>query len=84
MDACDATAPGRLTHLVDSLDCLTEEDFRLLANVTPLTMEAWRKRGEGPDYIRAGTRVLYPRTAVAAWLQTRVRSRKAVESKGLL
>ena len=74
----------RLTELVDRLDCFTEEDLILLANITPVTAEAWRKRGEGPAYARAGKRFLYPRTAVAVWLADRVRERKPFEVRGLL
>jgi hypothetical protein len=76
--------PARLTVLADRLDCLTEEDLLLLADVTPTTADAWRKRGEGPAYIRAGKRFLYPRAAVAEWLEGRVRERRVLPAKGLL
>lgn len=70
----------RLQALADKLDCLTEADFTLLANASHSTVEAWRKRGTGPAYILLGNRYLYPRKAVAEYLQgiTRERSRKAV------
>ena len=58
----------RLRNLADSLDCLTEQDFMLLTKPTEGTVEAWRKRGKGPDYILAGNRFLYPRQAVASFL----------------
>lgn len=70
----------RLQALADKLDCLTEADFTLLANASQSTVEAWRKRGTGPAYILLGNRYLYPRKAVAEYLQgiTRERSRKAM------
>ena len=69
---------SRLRCLVDRLDCFTEEDFLLLTDASPSTLEQWRKRGEGPAYIRAANRILYPRQAVVDWLQTRLRERPSV------
>lgn len=68
----------RLRALAEKLDCLTESDFMLLANATPKTVEAWRKRGQGPSYILLGKRYLYPRKAVSEHLEsiTRERSRR--------
>ena len=66
----------RIRQMADGLDCLLEEDFRLLAGATRLTVEAWRKRGQGPAYIRLGNRVLYPREAVSAYLRSITRERK--------
>ncbi len=68
----------RLQALAEKLDCLTESDFMLLANATPKTVEAWRKRGQGPSYILLGKRYLYPRKAVSEHLEniTRERSRR--------
>ena len=62
------SAGSRLRALADSLDCLTEQDFMLLTDTTEGTVEAWRKRGKGPDYILAGNRYLYSRQAVTAFL----------------
>lgn len=76
------TSP-RLHKLIDSLDCLTEDDLLLIAEVTPLTIETWRKRGEGPGYVRLGKRVLYPRAGVVDWIAARVRDRKHL-GQGLL
>lgn len=82
----DATSPeelARLRDLADRLDCLIEEDFRLLADVTPGTAEAWRKRRQGPEFIRLGRRYLYPRKAVAKHLESLTRERPAL-GKALL
>lgn len=65
----------RLRRMAEALDCLLEEDFRLLAGATQGTIEAWRKRGQGPSYIRLGNRVLYPREAVAEHLKSLARER---------
>ena len=74
----------RLATLVQSLDCMTESDLLLLADINISTAEQWRKRGDGPAYIRAGNRYIYPRSAVAEWIAGRVRERKSVEPKGVL
>jgi len=66
---------SRLQELAESLDCMTQQDFQLLAEITPSTEEAWRKRRTGPDYIRIGNRVLYPRKAVAKYMETLTRER---------
>lgn len=83
MTARDST-DDRLRQLADSVDCLTEDDLLLLAGITRGTAEAWRKRGSGPAYLVVGNRVLYPRTAVAEFLQSLVRERRRVEPRGLL
>ena len=74
---------SRVQELAESLDCMTEQDFQLLAEITPGTAEAWRKRRKGPDYIRIGNRVLYPRKAVAKHLDSLTRERPAL-GKALL
>ena len=75
---------SRLRTLVDSLDCLTEHDLALLTDATESTVEAWRKRGKGPDYILVGNRFLYPRPAVAAYLSANIRQRNSSLGKDLL
>lgn len=77
-------APNRAQALAQSLDCLTEQDLCALYGITPATAEAWRKRRKGPSYILAGNNYLYPRSSVAADLQTRVRERAEAPGKALL
>mgnify|MGYP000871517977 CR=1 FL=1 len=74
---------ARARALADRLDCLIEEDFWLLARCTPGTAEAWRKRHQGPEHIRIGNRVLYPRKAVAKHLESLTRERPSL-GKALL
>ena len=77
-------AEFRLRALADRLDCLTEQDFMLLTDTTEGTVESWRKRGRGPDYILAGNRYLYPRQAVATFLAASTRQRNSTLGKELL
>jgi hypothetical protein len=78
MEAVNGQEIERVRHMAEHLDCLIEEDFQLLAGATPNTVEAWRKRGQGPAYIRLGTRYLYPRKAVAKHLESITRERVAL------
>ena len=78
-----SAAPTRLQALADSLGCLTEEDFTLLADITQSTAEAWRKRHKGPAFIRLGNQVLYPLKNVADHLATLTRP-VYTTAKGLL
>ncbi|GAA4854538.1 hypothetical protein GCM10023332_02520 [Luteimonas vadosa] len=73
----------RIRRIADYLECFLEEDFRLLAGATQSTIEAWRKRGKGPAYIRLGNRILYPRDAVADHLKSLSRER-APRFEGIL
>lgn len=82
--AIDTPPEQRLGELAARVDCFTESDLCLLTDASPTTVKAWRKRGNGPAYFMAGNRTLYPRTAVADWLQTRLRERRAPQAKGLL
>ncbi len=74
----------RVRHMAERLDCFVEEDFQLLAKATEKTVEAWRKRGQGPAYILLGNRYLYPRKAVAKYLDSITRERTSVAAKEAL
>lgn len=76
--------PDRLHELLCALDCFSEDDVVLLTSTAATTVEAWRKRGTGPAYILAGNRYLYPRKAVADWLQTKLRERGNAGGASLL
>ena len=74
----------RLRNIADKLDCLTETDNMLLGKLSQSTVEAWRKRGQGPAYILLGNRYLYPRKAVAKYLDSITRERTSVSAKEAL
>lgn len=83
MEAVKNLEIDRVRGMAESLDCFIEEDFQQLAGATANTVEAWRKRGTGPAYIRLGTRYLYPRKAVAKHLESITRERVSL-GKALL
>ena len=78
------TDTDRVRQMAERLDCFIEEDFQALAGATAGTVEAWRKRGTGPSYILLGTRYLYPRKAVAKYLEQITRERNHVPGKAVL
>jgi hypothetical protein len=61
--------------LAARLDCILDEELQELAQVKSSTLEAWRKRGTGPPYVRLGNAFLYPRAATAAFLASRLNER---------
>ena len=76
---------AKVAELARQVDCFTEDEYATLAGVKLSTVHAWRKRGQGPDYILLGCNYLYPRTAVSAHMQTLVRERsRVIGAKGML
>ena len=87
MDTMQTTEARSIEHvrqMAERLDCFLEEDFQTLANATEGTVEAWRKRGQGPAYILLGNRYLYPRKAVAKYLESITRESNHAPGKSLL
>ena len=84
MDPLPPDEKQRLRALADSLDCVTEDDLRLLTKTSPNTTESWRKRDQGPEYALIGNAYLYPRSSVAAWVKSKVRVRSAADRKDAL
>ncbi len=83
-DSPGSTQEERVRALAQSLDCFAEPDLCLLAKITPATAESWRKRHRGPAYVLLGNRVLYPRQAVAKFIEANMRERRASPSAELL
>lgn len=74
----------RLRQMAEKLECFIEEDFLQLADVTPGTGEAWRKRGQGPASIRLGKTYLYPIKELKEFLSNRTKTRSHLPVKGAL
>ncbi|MCD1608598.1 helix-turn-helix transcriptional regulator [Stutzerimonas kunmingensis] len=54
--------------LAKEMGFLTEEQVALLAKVKVETLDEWRRRGKGPDYVRFGTAVFYDISDIKAHL----------------
>jgi len=46
-------------------------------NLSPRTLQAWRRRGDGPRYLKLGAAVRYDRADLDAWLSERLRANTA-------
>lgn len=81
----DTKAPvDRACAIAAEFDCITEDDFCLLALIEPNTAASWRKRGKGPAYILFGNRYLYPRTAISEYFLEKVHKRRGDIGKGAI
>lgn len=59
---------------------LTTEELAARYRMHPTSVANWRVSGQGPKYIKAGKRVLYPLNEVEAWEAERVHRSTADES----
>ena len=50
-----------------------DDAAKLLGDLSPSTLAAWRVNGGGPAFIRLGARVFYPLDELQAWLASRPR-----------
>ncbi len=73
-----------IAHLAQLVDCLDEDAFAKLAGVKKSTLEAWRKRGQGPEYALLGCNYLYPIAAVRNHVAGLVKPRSTIDSKKVL
>lgn len=76
--------PLNVAQLAHMVNCLSEDDLATLAGVQRSTLAAWRKRGQGPEYILLGCNYLYPIPSIQSHLKTLVRSRTIIDAKTIL
>ena len=50
---------------------LTENDAAILLAVSKRTLQAWRIKGGGPIFVRAGRAIRYRRRDLLAWMDAR-------------
>jgi hypothetical protein len=50
---------------------LTESELSREIKISPITLQQWRHRGEGPPFFKLGRAVRYRRADVTAWLASR-------------
>jgi len=73
--------PPAVSDLARLVNCLDEDGFATLAGVTLTTLSAWRKRGQGPEYVLLGRNYLYPIPAVQTYIASRVKTRSRVDPR---
>ena len=73
-----------IADLARMVNCFDEASFAFLAGVKLATVEAWRKRGKGPEYILCGCNYLYPIPAIERYLASLLRPRTSIDPKSIL
>lgn len=73
-----------VAHLAQLVDCLDEDAFAKLAGVKKSTLEAWHRRGQGPEYALLGCNYLYPIAAVRNYVAGLVKPRSNIDPKKVL
>ena len=58
-------------------DLITQAELAAELQIAEKTVENWRWLGQGPRYVKVGSRVRYRRRDVDRWLDKRVRGRAA-------
>ena len=53
---------------------LTEDEAARLIRLRISTLQNWRHRGVGPEFCKVGSRVVYSREKLLAWMKSRART----------
>jgi len=61
---------GKRQEIARSLGFLTASELAILGGVKVTTLEAWRKRRQGPKYVQFGNEPLYPISGVKEFLES--------------
>jgi hypothetical protein len=59
--------------MTESRRLLPPSDIAGSLGVEINTLAKWRCRGEGPAYLKIGSRIMYEQSALDAWLESRRR-----------
>lgn len=84
MQGNTSTQTPSVADLARLVDCFDEDGFAKLAGVKVSTLEAWRKRGKGPEYVLLGCNYLYPIAAVRGHVASLAKARTPVRPKDVL
>ena len=73
------------TLTLDKNDYYTVEQFAEFTGVAPATLTKWRLKRQGPEFLKMGREIWYPKCDVLKWLETRKRNvnREEVRQVGL-
>ena len=66
---------AQITISIDALKneiMLRPEELADLLRMKPDSLTLWRHRNRGPNFVKLGSRVLYPESAVNDWLAANV------------
>lgn len=68
-------------EIARSLGFLTATELAILGGVKVTTIEAWRKRRQGPKYVQFGNEPLYPISGVKEFLDEMYSANKNVKER---
>jgi len=80
----NSTLNPSVADLARAVNCFDEHSFAALAGVKVSTLDAWRKRGKGPEYALLGCNYLYPIEAVQKHISSCVRRRTKIAPQRVL
>jgi hypothetical protein len=65
--AARLSQPGRAPASPANGDYESETELSTRCGISARTLQGWRLKGNGPPFVRAGKRVLYPRHSTDKW-----------------
>jgi hypothetical protein len=80
----DTATADKLRGLADSLGLIPDEDFGELSGWNEETRRTYRKRGNGPAWVRIGKSVFYLRAGLAAYIAERAQEPRKAPTAGML
>ncbi|WP_323142799.1 hypothetical protein [Massilia phyllosphaerae] len=80
----EPTTNPSVADLARLVNCLDEQSVAKLAGVQVSTLDAWRKRGKGPEYVLLGRNYLYPIAGVQSHISSIVRARSGFDARKAL
>jgi predicted DNA-binding transcriptional regulator AlpA len=78
MQSKNGESGDTLREIAHSLGCLVPSEIQALTGWSESTLEAYRKRGKGPSFIKTGKHYLYPRSGVVQFMADNTRSRQNI------
>jgi Helix-turn-helix domain len=67
--------------MVDLNELIENEEAAQVLRVKPATLNTWRTHGFGPEFLKVGRRVLYRRSDVFSWIESRRRQPSLAASR---
>lgn len=61
-------------YLIEDEPLLNEKQVAAITGLSPRTLQTWRLRGGGPEFLKLGTGVRYRRDEVVAWMKRSAKS----------
>lgn len=63
------------------MQLITTEEASKMLSVAPITMQTWRSKNQGPDFVKIGGSVRYKLTDIESWIEQNTCKTIASDSK---